>query len=101
MKIVAMIAGVALALSSCVTLDTKIQENAPKICSIIERAHTSFVLAAAGGLVSQRTIDKEARAYAVVAPLCVDPSSLTGEQVLILTVQQLIILKAAKEGQND
>ncbi len=89
-----------LTLSSCVSLDTKIQDNAPKICSIIEKGHAQFVVVAAAGLVSQKTIDKEANAYAIAAPYCVDPSKLTAEDVLLLTVQQLVILKAAKESQD-
>lgn len=91
---------VAITMASCTTLDAKIQETAPSICRTIEKGHIVFVSLAAGGIVAQKTVEKEARAYAVAAPYCVNPSSLTSADLLILTAQQLIILKAAKDAEN-
>lgn len=90
----------AIALASCTTLDAKIQEAAPSICRTIEKGHVVFVSLAAGGIVSQSTVEKEAKAYAIAAPYCVNPSTLTSSDLLILTAQQLIILKAAKDAEN-
>lgn len=86
--------------ASCTTLDAKIQETAPSICRTIEKGHLVFVSLAVGGIISQNTVEKEAKAYAVAQPYCLNPSTLTSSDLLILTAQQLIILKAAKDAEN-
>jgi antitoxin (DNA-binding transcriptional repressor) of toxin-antitoxin stability system len=87
-------------LASCTTLDAKIQDTAPTICRTIEKGHTVFVASAVAGVPSARLVAQEAKAYAIAAPYCVNPSALTTAELLLLTAQQLIILKAAKDAEN-
>lgn len=96
----ALTACLSFALASCTTLDAKIQDAAPTICQTIEKGHTVFVATAVAGIPSEKLIKQEATAYAIAAPYCADPSKLTAADLLILTGQQLIILKAAKDAEH-
>ena len=95
-----LVACFASALASCTTLDAKIQTVAPDICKTIEKAHVVFVATAAAGIPSEKLIRQEAAAYAIAAPYCVNPSTLTTTELIILTAQQAIILKAKRDTER-
>lgn len=102
MKNILIAALCSTALVSCETtkIDIVLQKNSPTICKVIETVHASFVAANTINELPPKLVDKEAKAYAFAAPLCIDPENLTAAQVLLVTAQQLIILKAAKEARE-
>lgn len=86
-----------LALASCQTadIDEAIQKSAPQICAAATPLHNAFVVVAASGEISQRTIDREAAAWAVLQPICADPSSATSTTILIAAAQAYIVISQA------
>lgn len=87
MRKIAILAGAALALSSCTTtgsIDTTIQNSLPKACALLVNAHAAFNIIAATGKLSASAIRKENAAYQGVAVFCDDPSKVTTANALVL-----------------
>lgn len=106
MKRFAIIALAALSLASCSTtdaarIDTAVQQSLTKACPALETAHLAFVAIAASGSISQRTIAREAAAYAGVQAICVDPGRATAVDAAIRVAQAYVIVSAAlKEARS-
>lgn len=87
MKRMLLCAVAALSLASCSqttgSIDTAIQKNLPQICSAAATAHSAFVIVASTGNVKQRTVAREAAAYAALDTICKDPSSVTAATALV------------------
>ncbi len=75
----------ALSLASCQTtsIDGAIQRNLPQICSAAATAHSAFVVVASTGNIKQRTVAREAAAYAALEAICRDPSTVTAATALV------------------
>ncbi|MDW9447218.1 cell wall anchor protein [Sinorhizobium meliloti] len=76
----------ALSLASCTTtgsIDSAIQKNLPQICSAAATAHSAFVIVASTGDIKQRTVAREAAAYAALDAICKDPGSVTAATALV------------------
>ncbi|MEK1890801.1 MAG: cell wall anchor protein [Phyllobacterium sp.] len=78
-------AAAALVLSACTTtnIDSAIQKNLPRTCSLINQAHAAFITVSISGSVSAKTVAKEAAAYEAAQKVCVDPSSVTASTALV------------------
>lgn len=107
-RFTAAICAVAL-LSACqsvANIDTAIQKSAPQLCDAATPLHASFLVAASTGIVSQKTINREAAAWGVVEPICLDPAHATSTTILIAVANAYIVIsqavreaKAAKAAQ--
>lgn len=88
----------ALALAGCQTvtdIDAAIQKSAPQLCAAATPLHESFIAVAATGAVSQKTIDREAQAWALLQPVCADPSHATSTTVLVAAANAYIVISQA------
>jgi len=85
MRVLPFMAAAMLALAGCQTtsIDTAIQKNLPQVCSAATSAHAAFVVVAAGGSISDRTIRKEAAAWSALQPICANPSGQTTSTILV------------------
>lgn len=87
MRSLLFVAAAALSLASCSqttgSIDTAIQKNLPQICSAAATAHSAFVIVASTGNVKQRTVAREAAAYAALEAVCKNPSSVTAATALV------------------
>jgi hypothetical protein len=85
MKSLLFVAAAALALSGCQTtsIDGAIQRNLPQICSAAATAHSAFVIVASTGNIRERTVAREAAAYAALDAICKDPSTVTAATALV------------------
>jgi hypothetical protein len=93
----------ALMLTGCTTTGTDgaIQSSLPKTCALIDTAHTAFLLVAASGKISEKTVIKEQAGYDAVQGICEDPENVTAADALIAAARAYLVistaLKAAKE----
>lgn len=87
LKSLLFVAGAAFALSGCQattgSIDTAVQKNLPQICSAAATAHSAFVIVASTGNIKQRTVAREAAAYAALDSICKDPASVTAATALV------------------
>lgn len=92
----AIIAATAL-LAGCQTtdIDAAIQKSAPQLCAAATPLHESFLTVAAAGAVSQKTIDREAQAWAILTPICQDPAHATSTTILIAGANAYIVISQA------
>jgi hypothetical protein len=96
-------------LSACQSvgnIDASIQKSAPALCAAATPLHETFITVAATGIISQKTADREAAAWSVVEPICLDPSHATSTTILIAMANAYIVIsqavreaKAAKAAQ--
>lgn len=96
-KFVAIASALAL-LSGCQTatdIDAAIQKSAPQLCAAATPLHQSFLTVASTGAVSQKTIDREAQAWAIIEPICADPSHATSTTILIAGANAYIVISQA------
>jgi len=99
-------AAAGLVLSGCTTtgtstIDTAVQQNLPKVCSALEVSHVAFVAVASTGKIKDKTIAKEAAAYAGVETICADPSHTTAVGAAIMVAQAYSVVSLAlKEAKN-
>nr|WP_245424342.1 cell wall anchor protein [Sinorhizobium sp. BJ1] len=85
-KSLLLVAAAAFALSACQTtssIDSAIQKNLPQVCSAAATAHSAFVIVASTGNIKQRTVAREAAAYAALDTICKDPTSVTAATALV------------------
>jgi hypothetical protein len=84
-KSLPIVAAAAFALSACQTtsIDGAIQRNLPQICSAAATAHSAFVIVASTGNIRERTVAREAAAYAALDAICKDPGSVTAATALV------------------
>lgn len=97
-------------LAGCQTaadIDASIQKSAPQLCAAAQPLHAAFLTVAGTGAVSQKTIDREAQAWAIIDPICQDPSHATSTTILIAGANAYIAIsqalreaKAKKEAAN-
>ncbi|CCE94657.1 hypothetical protein SFHH103_00153 [Sinorhizobium fredii HH103] len=76
----------ALGLPACQTtssIDTAIQKNLPQVCSAAATAHSAFLIVASTGNIKQRTVAREAAAWAALDVVCKDPDSVTAATALV------------------
>jgi len=95
---VCVILAVALALAGCQTatdIDAAIQKSAPQLCAAATPLHESFLTVAATGAISQKTIDREAQAWAIIDPICQDPAHATSTTILIAGANAYIVISQA------
>lgn len=92
----------ALALSGCTTtLDTTIQQNLPKICSVAATAHSAFIIVASTGDVKPSTVAKEAAAFDALQIVCENPEGVTASNALVIAAQAYAtITLALREARN-
>lgn len=97
-----------LSLAGCQTvtdIDAAIQKSAPQLCAAATPLHESFIAVAATGAVSQKTIDREATAWALLQPVCADPAHATSTTVLVAAANAYIVisqaLKEAKAAKKE
>ncbi|MFU0502979.1 cell wall anchor protein [Pseudaminobacter sp. NGMCC 1.201702] len=85
MRMLLFVAAAMLALAGCQTtsIDVAIQKNLPQVCSAAGTAHVAFIAASAAGTISDRTIRKEAAAWAALEPICANPSGQTTATILV------------------
>lgn len=91
-------------LAACTTttdLDASIQKSLPQICDGADVLHAAFVAVSVSGAVSAKVIDREAQAWAVLAPLCADPANANTTTVLITAANAyIVIVQAIKEAKK-
>lgn len=98
MKRIAILAVAPLSLASCQStgsIDTAIQKNLPQICSAAATAHSAFVVVASTGNLKQSTIQREAAAWAALAVVCRDPSSVTAATALVKAAEAYAAIAGA------
>lgn len=83
----------SLAMSACQT--TSLQQTLAQTCSAGETAHLAFIAFAEAGAVSERTVEREAAAYAALAPLCDDPANATNTELIVRAASALAIITVA------
>lgn len=74
-------------------IDTAIQKTAPQVCEGVQVAHAAFL---ATGLGSEKDKQSVETAYAAVASLCQNPSTITATQLVVVTAQTGIIIAAMR-----
>lgn len=97
-----LLAAAGLALAGCTTvstIDTSIQKNLPDICAKASTAHSAFTLALLFGSVDAKTVEREAKAWAVLEPLCSDPSAATTGSVIMAALNALATIEAARAAE--
>ncbi|WP_036838340.1 hypothetical protein [Pleomorphomonas oryzae] len=76
-----------VALAACQTTVTKIDDaiakNLPTACAALDTAHAAFVAVSTTGKIKASIVTKEAAAYAGVAAICADPSSVSTSTALV------------------
>ena len=95
--IVAAVAAGSL-LTGCQTvtdIDAAIQKSAPQLCAAATPLHESFLTVASTGAVSQKTVDREAQAWAILQPICADPAHATSTTVLVAAANAYIVISLA------
>jgi hypothetical protein len=87
----------AVSLSACQTtkIDTVIEQNLPKACSVLSTAHTAFAAIAALGKIKQPAVDKEQAAYDGVKVICADPANTTVADALVKVAQAYVVVSTA------
>ncbi|MBK5570246.1 cell wall anchor protein [Ensifer sp. SSB1] len=102
MRSLLFIAAAAFALSSCTTtgsIDTKIQQNLPQICSTAATAHSAFVIVASTGNIKEASVAKEAAAWGAAEAICKDPGSVTAATALVKAAEAYAaITRALREA---
>ncbi|AUX76426.1 cell wall anchor protein [Sinorhizobium fredii] len=92
------VAAAAFTLSACQTtssIDSAIQKNLPQVCSAAATAHSAFVIVASTGDIKQRTVAREAAAWAALDVICKDPSSVTAATALVKAAESYAVMVAA------
>jgi hypothetical protein len=75
--------GLAACQTTVTKIDDAIAKNLPTACKALDTVHASFVVVASTGKVKQSVVTKEAAAYAGVAAICADPSSVSTSTALV------------------
>lgn len=81
-------------LAGCQT-DEAIQKVAPKACATAQAAYAGFIAADRG---SEKTRDTVNAVYTQVYDLCKSPSTITSAQLLIVTAQTTVLIKAIRSA---
>lgn len=95
--IVAVIAAASM-LAGCQTagdIDASIQKSAVQLCAAATPLHEAFLTVAGTGALSQKTIDREARAWDILTPICADPAHATSATILVAGANAYIIISQA------
>lgn len=85
----------AVALSSCTTIDTTLREHLPTACARLQTTHAAFQIIAETGKISTTLVKRERAVYSGVAVFCDDPSSVTSANAPVLVaaaVASIIVL---------
>lgn len=85
-------------LAGCQTagdIDASIQKSATQLCAAATPLHESFLTVASTGAVSQKTIDREAKGWAIIEPICADPTHATSTTILIAGANAYIVISQA------
>ena len=93
----------AFALSACNTtkIDSTIEANLPRTCSLIDQAHITFVTVSISGRISAKTVAKEAAVYDAAQKVCADPSSVTASTALVRAAEvDATITIALRDAKN-
>ena len=97
----ASIACLALGISACTTTD--LANSLTRTCSLIDQAHSAFLIIASTGDVSQKSMEREAGGYAGIKVVCDNPAGVKPENALVLAAQAYatitIALREAKRSQ--
>jgi hypothetical protein len=95
--IVALIVAASM-LAGCQTagdLDASIQKSAVQLCAAATPLHESFLTVASTGALSQKTIDREARAWDIITPICADPAHANSTTILVAGANAYIVISQA------
>jgi hypothetical protein len=98
LKYIVGVISAALMLAGCQTatdIDAAIQKSAPQLCAAATPLHESFLTVAGTGAISQKTIDREAQAWAIIDPICQDPAHATSTTILIAGANAYIVISQA------
>lgn len=97
MRLLALAAAAALTLAGCQTsqLDAGVQKSLPAICAAAETMRPVYEFRAAAGKITDRDRRRVDAAYAVLDPLCADPSGQTGASVLTAALAAYLTISAA------
>ena len=93
--IVALACSSALAGCQTTDIDTAVQKSAVQLCAAATPLHESFLTVASTGAISQKTIDREAQAWDIIAPICADPAHATSTTILIAGANAYIVISQA------
>lgn len=93
------VALVSLGLVGCQStkLDAQIEKNLPKICSGSAQIYSAFTIAAAAGEIPAKYVRKANEAYAALAVICRDPSSVNSSNAIVVAAQAYAALIAASK----
>ena len=88
----------ALALAGCQTtvsdIDAAVQKTAPQVCVGATTAHSAFVATGLGGEHEKAIVEAS---WAVIAPLCEHPSTITAAQLAVVAVQVGVIINTMRK----
>ena len=96
LKLAAVLA-TALVVSSCTTTDVDLGKSWQQVCRALDTAHATFQAAALSGAISERTIEREERAYETVLELCATEPVNTADAIIRITAATATIVRYYKE----
>lgn len=89
------IAGVVAMLAGCTTvqnIDAAVQKSLPEICNGAAYLHTAFLAVSITEAIPASVVTREAQAWAVLEPLCVDPSKTTSTTILVAAANAYVVI---------
>ena len=94
MRLAILTSAAALSLAGCQTtdIDAGIQKSMPKLCAAAGVLYSTYVAA------NDTPSPKLVTAWAVLEPLCADPSTATATDLAIAAAQYAIIVKVMKDA---